>query len=70
MNRDSILVMIRGGIENIISGWIPTYTNLYGIATKRQAAIFATAFWLTFTIARFSQAAIKMKVSTGLKRLT
>ena len=61
---------LQSGIENIISGWIPTYTNLYGIATKKQAAIFGTAFWLTFTVARFSQAAIKMKVSTGLKRLT
>ena len=41
-----------------------------GIATKKQAALFATIFWLTYTIARYISGFINLKVSTKLKRFT
>ena len=35
-------LFLQSGIENINGGWLPTYANLSGIATKSQAALFAT----------------------------
>ena len=38
------------------------------IANKKQAALFATAFWLTYTIARFLSGFIDTKESIKLQR--
>ena len=45
----------------INGGWISSYAVLEKIATKKQAALFATAFWLVFTISLFTLSFIKSR---------
>lgn len=58
------------GIENVNGGWISSYATMTNIASKQKAGLFATYFWLTYTIARLVSGCINLKVMTKLKRLT
>jgi len=58
------------GIENINGGWLPTYASMTHIASKKQAALFATTFWLTYTIARYVSGFINTTVTSKLKRFS
>ena len=58
------------GLEMMNGGWISSYAVLAKIATKKQAALFATAFWLVFSVSLLALSFIKSKDSTKLKRVT
>ena len=41
-----------------------------GIAREKEAAFYTTVLWIVFTVARFLQGFLNMKVSTSLKRFS
>ena len=46
------LLLLYGGIETSLGGWITTFGTRYGSGTLRSSALGATAFWIGITAGR------------------
>jgi uncharacterized membrane protein YciS (DUF1049 family) len=58
------------GIEHVIGGWISSYATMAKIADKKAATLFATLFWMSYTLSRLLSGCIDLKVNAKIKRLT
>ena len=65
----ALLLMIYGGVETSMGGWLTTYDNRYGIGLYHQMALSTTLFWacLTFTRAFATAALLRVRESLLLR---